>query len=101
VWSPGKAGTERRRKEEKTSSIEFKLSKVGPSYPPMPNQKDYNVSETDKEYSQMVEGMVKCGMQISEAEANNIAIREFDRDNKPSENRKVPGKARKLRCLTR
>ena len=68
-----------------------------------PRAKDFNIPENEDEYNQMIEGMIKCGMRSSEAEANlktrktafNKAIREYERDNKPPATRKAAGKGRK------
>ena len=68
-----------------------------------PRAKDFNIPENEEEYHQMIDGMMKCGMKCSEAEANlktrktafNKALREYDRDNKPPATRKAAGRGRK------
>ena len=68
-----------------------------------PSAKDFNIPENEEEFNLMVEGMMKCGMKASEAEANlktrktafNKALREFERDNKPPAVRKNAGRGRK------
>ena len=35
-----------------------------------PTAKGFNISESEEEYNQMIEGMIKCGMKSSDAEAN-------------------------------
>jgi hypothetical protein len=68
-----------------------------------PTPRDFNIPEGEEEFNQMINGMMKCGIKCSQAEANiktrrtafNKALREYDRDNKPHAMKRSTNKGRK------